>query len=182
VDAVHSLDAAGMASDTICERGSDLVRPIRAPLRARDLVRPGDTTAARVRVRFVTPTDLRGGVAAAIDGDAAPAFGILVRRARDRAGALATFFGEGPLQHDPRALAAAADEVRTARAEIVRVAIMRRSARTGQRHPLGGVTGAAVYEGDGVAAAMPWLRLAEVLGVGKHATFGNGRIAVEALG
>jgi len=28
---------------------------------------------------------------------------------------------------------------------------------------------------------MPWLRLAEALGVGKHATFGNGRIAVEVI-
>jgi hypothetical protein len=29
---------------------------------------------------------------------------------------------------------------------------------------------------------MPWLRLAEVVGVGKYATFGNGRIAVDVLG
>jgi CRISPR/Cas system endoribonuclease Cas6 (RAMP superfamily) len=29
---------------------------------------------------------------------------------------------------------------------------------------------------------MPWLRLAEALGVGKHATFGQGRIAAEVLG
>jgi CRISPR/Cas system endoribonuclease Cas6 (RAMP superfamily) len=63
----------------------------------------------------------------------------------------------------------------------MRVELSRRSARTGERHPVNGVLGAAVYEGTGIAAAMPWLRLAEALGVGKHATFGNGRITVEVL-
>lgn len=179
VEAVRCVDAAGLSGESVYARGGDVVRPLRLPLRARDLMRPGDAGARRVRVRFVTPTDVRGGRDGGAEG--APAFGALVRRARDRAGALATFFGPGPLGHAPLAVAAAADGVTIARAEVVREKIVRRSTRTGQRHPLGGVVGAAVYEGAGVAASMPWLRLAEALGVGKHATFGNGRIAVDVL-
>jgi hypothetical protein len=181
IDAVRCIDAASLPGEVVYARGSDVVRPVRLPLRARDLMRPADTSAERVRVRFVTPTDVRGGTDDTSFGQA-PAFGVLVRRARDRAGALATFFGGGPLGHDPRAVGAAADSVRVTGAEIVRTAIARRSTRTGQRHPVGGVVGSVMYEGAGVAVAMPWLRLAEALGVGKHATFGNGRIAVDVLG
>ena len=182
VDAVRCLDAAGMSAGTVFERGSEIVPPRQAPMRARDLRRPGDAQATRVRVRFVTPTDIRGGASVDEGPAVAPSFGALFRRARDRAGALATFYGEGALPHDPRALAEAADRVRTVGAEVRRVEVTRRSSRTGERHPLGGVVGAAVYEGPEVAAAIPWLRLAEVLGVGKHAAFGHGRVAIEVLG
>jgi hypothetical protein len=184
VEAVRCLDADAMPGASVYAVGADVVRPSRAPLRARDLARPGDGAARRVRVRFITPTDVRGAAAPEAEATpgAGPSFGVLVRRARDRAGALATFFGDGPLGADPRALAAQADGVRTASSELGRVDLARRSSRTGQRHALGGIVGAAVYEGEGVAAAMPWLRLAEVIGVGKHATFGQGRIAVEVLG
>jgi hypothetical protein len=182
VDAVRCVDAARLSGEAVYTRGSELVRPIRLPLRARDLMRPGDDAAGRLLVTFVTPTDVRGGSTDATISGEAPAFGNLVRRARDRAGALATFFGGGPLGHDPRAVGAAADGVTIARAEIARREIARRSTRTRQRHPVGGVVGAVVYEGAGVAVAMPWLRLAEALGVGKHATFGNGRIEVDVLG
>lgn len=184
VEAVRCVDASDMARDVVFERGSDVVRPSRLPLRARDLARPGDASAARVRVRFLTPTDVRGsgpGEEAARPSDAPP-FGVLVRRAQGRAGALATFFGEGPLTHDARAVGELADSVRLVQSEVGRAELMRRSTRTGERHPVSGVVGAAVYEGEGVAALLPWLRLAEALGVGKHATFGNGRIAVDVLG
>ena len=180
VEAVRCMDAAGLSGEAVYTRGSDSVRPVRLPLSARDLMRPGDAAAARVRVKFRTPTDVRGGSTDANLG-AAPEFGVLVRRARDRAGALATFFGGGPLRYDPRAVGTLADGVRVARAEIVRTELARRSARTGQRHSVGGVIGTAVYEGAGIAGAMPWLRVAEALGVGKHATFGNGRIEVDVL-
>lgn len=68
------------------------------------------------------------------------------------------------------------------RAEGGRTQANRTSARTGQRHPIGGVVGSVIYAGDAIAEMMPWLRLAEVLGVGKHATFGNGRVEVTPLG
>lgn len=180
VDAVHCVDAADMAGPAVFERGADLVRPLRVPLRARDLTRPGDAAARRVRVRFLTPADLRSEGETSAGG--APAFGTLLRRARNRATALATFFGDAPIEHDARATGDLADRVSLARAEVARAEMVRRSSRTGQHHPIGGVVGSAVYEGEEIGGLMPWLRIAEAIGVGKHATFGNGRIAVEVLG
>lgn len=179
VEDVRCVDAAGIGGAVVYERGSDVVRPARLPLWAGDLARPGDGAAKRVQVRFVTPTDLRGG---ADDVTRAPPFGVLVRRARDRAGALATFFGQGPIADDPRAIGALADTVREVASEIARAETFRRSTRTGERHSVGGIVGTAVYEGEAIGEVMPWLRLAEALGVGKHATFGNGRIGVEVVG
>lgn len=180
VDWVRSLDAAEVPVETVYERGSDLVRASRTPLHASDLQRPGDDQARRVRVRFVTATDVRG----SLDGEraGAPPFGVLVRRARDRVSALATFFGERAIEIDPGEVARIADGVSMASADVRAQAFERRSSRTGQRHPLGGVVGSAVYEGKGVAAAMPWLRMVEVIGVGKHATFGNGHVEVQVVG
>lgn len=182
VEAVRCADASGMAGPTVFEGGSDIVRPVRVPLRARDLLRPGDDAAKRARVQFVTPTDLRAEAAAGAAASEAPSFGTLVRRARGRAGALATFFGEGSIAHETAELGVRADSVVLERAELARSATMRTSSRTGQRHPIGGVVGSAIYAGEAIAEAMPWLRLAEALGVGKHATFGNGRIVVDTLG
>lgn len=181
VEAVCCTDAAGMAGPVVFERGADLVRPLRVPLRARDLARPGDAVARRVRVRFLTPTDLRSETEGPADSAAAPSFGTLIRRARNRATALATFFGDAPITGDPRAAGDLADRVTVAQSEVARAEMVRRSARTGQRHPIGGVVGSAVYEGEGIGELMPWLRIAEAIGVGKHATFGNGRVEVEVL-
>ncbi len=179
IEALRCVDATGLDGPLVWERGSEQLRPSRVPLRAADLARPGDAGATRVRVTFVTPTDVRGG-GAGLAG--APSFGALIRRIRDRVGALATFFGDGPLSHDPRALADSADSVESIRAEVMPAGTIRRSSRTGQRHAVGGVVGEAIYQGRAVGSIMPWLRLAEVLGVGKHATFGNGRIAADVLG
>jgi hypothetical protein len=181
VEAVRALDAAGLARATVYERGSDLVRPERHAMRARDLMRPGDREARRVRIRYLSPTDVRSEATAMAGPSPAPPFGALIRRARDRASALATFFGDGALAYDARAVGLSADRALLVAAEIDRASVSRRSTRTGERHELGGVVGSAIYEGDGVSAAMPWLRLAELIGVGKHATFGHGRIEVDAL-
>jgi hypothetical protein len=177
VDAVHSLDAVGVPAGRVFERGSDLVRPVRAPINVAQLMRPGDPSASKLRVRFVTPTDLRGGDNAA----EVPPFGRLVRRARDRISALATFFAAPLTGLDLRAVGESADSVTVAASELGVKSVARTSARTGQRHDVGGTTGFVIYEGAAIGAAMPWLRLAESLGVGKHATFGSGCISTEVL-
>lgn len=141
---------------------------------------PGAESGARVR-EAERPS--LGGRNAAVSTElTAPSFGTLVRRARGRAGALATFYGEGPIAHEAVELGVRADSVVLERAEVRRAEATRTSSRTGQRHPIGGVVGSAIYSGESISEMMPWLRLAEVLGVGKHATFGNGRISVESLG
>ena len=61
------------------------------------------------------------------------------------------------------------------------IVVVRRVLSAKGRIYVASVVGAAICEGKAIAHAMPWLRLAELVGVGKHATFGDGRIAVEPL-
>ena len=129
---VQALGPDGLPSGDVYLPGAD-VRLIETPVTAPTLARPGDEHAKRIRVRFRTPTDARGRDEP--PGDA-PTFGTLLRRARDRASALATFFGTGPLLPDSRSIGAAADEadrVATQRAEVTSETHMRRSRRTGER-------------------------------------------------
>ncbi len=178
---VQALSPDGIPSADVYAPGGD-VRLVETPVTAPALARPGDEHARRIRVRFRTPTDARGRDEPV---GQAPTFGTLLRRARDRASALATFFGTGPLFCDPGSIGAVADEadrVAMLRADVTSETHTRRSRRTGERHPLEGVVGSIDYEGVSMGAFMPWLRLAEVLGVGRHATFGQGQIDVNVLG
>ena len=133
------------------------------------------TPVAHVRVEFQTPTDLKSA------GDSpAGDFSVLLARARDRVSTLRSMYGAGPLEIDFRGMAERARSVRTVRCELTRVAIQRRSSRTGQRHGIGGFIGVAEYEGD-LAEFLPYLEAAHWTGVGRHCTWGNGAIAVGIL-
>ncbi|MCC6523315.1 MAG: CRISPR system precrRNA processing endoribonuclease RAMP protein Cas6 [Polyangiaceae bacterium] len=181
---VHATDAVGVPTEASYHHGASDVRAVAVPLRASDLARPGDTHATRVRVRFRTPTEItKKGPAGtpAPQPVEAPPFGALLRRARDRASALATLYCERPLAIDPRGLGAAADRVTLLHATVRQASLLRKSSRTGERHQLGGVLGEAVYEGPELGPLMPLLRLAELLHVGKHATFGLGVVGVEVV-
>ena len=127
--------------------------------------------AARIRVEFQTPTDLR-------TDDSG--LGVLLARARDRLSTLRALYGAGPLDIDFRGLAERAREVKTVRSDLRRVAIERRSSRTGQRHGIGGFTGFAEYEGD-LGEFVPYLEAAHWTGVGRHCTWGNGQISTTIL-
>ncbi len=81
---------------------------------------------------------------------------------------------------DFRGLAERARSVETVRGGLRRVAIERKSSRTGQRHDIGGFIGSAEYEGD-LAESVPYLEAASWTGVGRHCTWGNGQIAVKIL-
>jgi len=130
----------------------------------------------RLHVRFLTPTELKAGETLA----PRPEFGILFARARDRVATLAAFYGETPLECDFRALGQRAQAVGMIECRLQHVQIERRSARTGQTHPLGGFTGDAVYEGN-LAEFIPWLNAATRTGVGRQTVWGNGAIAVAAI-
>lgn len=178
VESIHAVDAGDVPREEIWRDGASVVRPRGVPMTANDLTRPGDTEARRLRVRYRTPTSLRAnGVP-----QERPSFGVLLRRIRDRVSALAVFYGDGPLDIDIEGIARKADGITTIAAVFRRASWRRTSARTKQKHPIEGVIGEAVYEGEGLGELMPLLRLGEVLHVGKHASFGNGRIDVEVLG
>lgn len=147
--------------------GGEQIRPIRLGL--------GHTTeASRLRVRFVTPTELKSGQQLA----ERPQFGILAARIRDRISTLRQLYGPGPLEIDFRGFGERAERVKMTRCEIGRVEIERRSSRTGQTHPIGGFVGEAEYEGD-LTEFVPYLRVAEWTGVGRQTVWGKGEITVE---
>jgi hypothetical protein len=134
---------------------------------------PDPNPVPRVIVRFVTPTELKSGQQLA----ARPDFPILFRRVRDRISTLRALYGPGPLPIDFRALGERAAAVQMVRCELRRAEATRRSARTGQTHPLGGFAGEVLYEGD-LAEFMPYLRAAQWTGVGRQTVWGKGEIQI----
>jgi len=140
--------------------------PLRLPLSA------SHHGVCRVRVHFLTPTELKGAEQ--------PEFGILLARIRGRVSTLRELYGDGPLAIDFKGLGERANCVTMTHSELVPVAADRTSRATGQRHSLGGFTGVAEYEGD-LAEFLPYLEIARWTGVGRQTVWGKGEIAYETF-
>jgi len=164
----------GTPDEVVYERGNSRVRPVQRFFRAQDLIMEGDESRDTLRLRFVTPAEIKDGGQLV----SRPQFGPWFRRLRDRANALAVFFGAGALDVDFKGLGDLANDVRLTEHRTDFGSRQRSSTRTGQTHPLPGFSGEAVYEGESLGAFMPFVRLAEWVSVGKHATFGQGRVEV----
>jgi len=136
---------------------------------------PEPNPAERVRIRFVTPTELKSGGQLAEQ----PEFPILFGRLRDRISTLRSFYGAGPLEIDFHAMAARAAQIRMVDCQLVWERLERKSGRTGQVHPLGGFTGEAEYHGS-LGEFLPWLRAARWVGVGRQTVWGKGDVRVIA--
>jgi hypothetical protein len=165
--------AAGELADTGMgpERGrAEVLQVDRRAVRV-DLA-PG--AASRIRVEFLTPTELKGAEGIV----ERPEFPVLFARARDRVGALRALYGAGPLDVDFRAMGERAAGVRMTACEVRNAEARRRSARTGQTHPLGGFTGWAKYEGE-LGEFAPFLEAAQWTGVGRQTVWGKGEISVQ---
>lgn len=134
---------------------------------------PGVERIDRAIVRFITATELKsqGGTAAK------PDFPILFGRLRDRISTLRNLYGAGPLAIDFRGMGDRAAGVCLVRLDLQWERVIRRSARTGQVHPLGGFTGEAEYQGD-LSEFLPWLRVGRWVGVGRHTVWGKGDFRV----
>jgi hypothetical protein len=126
-------------------------------------------------VEFLAPTELKH------EGRPVeqPEFAVLFARIRDRVSALRALYGAGPLDIDFAGMGARAAEVRMTGCELRPVEAERRSSRTGQRHPIGGFVGTAVYEGV-LGEFLPFLEAARWTGVGRQAVWGKGEISVAA--
>ena len=131
-------------------------------------------SAECVRVQFVTPTELKAGQELVTR----PEFGILFARLRDRISTLCALYGPGPLEIDFRGMGERAALVRLSRCELHWVETERRSARTGQTHPLGGFTGEAEYQGS-LGEFLPYLRAGQWTGVGRQTVWGKGEICFQ---
>jgi hypothetical protein len=132
----------------------------------------GSHVANRVRVNFLSPTELKN--------RDRPEFGPLFSRIRDRISTLRALYGSGPLEIDFKEMGERAAEIRMTRCEIQNVEAERVSRTTGQRHSIGGFVGFADYEGD-LTEFIPYLEIAAYTGVGRQTVWGKGEISVETF-
>ena len=171
-----TLDAAGEVAGTVYE----VAGTVYDDGRMRDGVAPkpvsisleGEPGVRQIRVGFVTPTEVKSE-----GGSPGPEFGVLLARLRDRISNLKALYQDGPLDIDFRAMGERAQRVRIVGSRLVRVETERRSGRTGQVHPLGGFVGEADYEGE-LGEFMGFLRVGELVGVGRQTVWGKGEIRV----
>lgn len=126
---------------------------------------------SRIRVQFLTPTELKSGQQLA----AKPEFGILAARIRDRISTLRELYGDGPLDIDFRGFGERAAQVHMTSCDVRQVDVRRRSSRTGQVHPIGGFVGEAEYTGE-LAEFISYLRAAKWTGAGRQTVWGKGAI------
>jgi len=166
-----AIDAQG---ERIFEGGRFLTDAHPAPL-ALDLAPPCPPPVERIRVNFLTPTEIKaeGGLVAV------PEFGALFPRLRDRLSNLSALYGPGAFALDYRGQNERAARVRLAAHRLSQHQVERFSTRTQQRHPLGGFTGTAEYAGAGLAEFLPYLRAGEYTGVGRQTVWGKGAFTVE---
>jgi len=169
----------------------EMHQPTRAITRASLLVPRGISPGELTRtIHFQTPTLLRAGSGVDSSGRripardivGAPPFGVLLRRLRDRLSSLCAFFGPEPWQRDDFGeLGRLADEVELVASDTAWEHRSRRSTRTGRTHELSGFVGSATYRfptASHLASLFPLLRYGELLHVGKHAVWGNGRFTL----
>jgi hypothetical protein len=171
---IEGVDQLGLNGETIrrvFEGGRGQTQEPAAPSSV-DLS-AGTGRVGRVRVRFVTPTELKTGGQPA----GRPEFAILFGRLRDRIGTLRALYGSGPLEIDFRGMGERAQAVRMTGCELQWREVERRSSRTGQRHPLGGFVGKAEYEGE-LGEFMPYLELGKWVGVGRQTVWGKGELRI----
>lgn len=135
----------------------------------------GALNANRIVVHFTSPTEWKE-KGAIVES---PSFGVLMRRIGERVNALSTIYGNGPLSVDWERFNKAAEGVRTTYARGNHAAVKRTSRKTGS-HPIGGFVGEIAYEGE-LSAFVPWLRVAEVTGVGRQTVWGKGEIRVRTF-
>ena len=169
--AVDQLDLNGARMARVFDGEQSQMRELPPP----NIVDLSGTPARvdRVRVRFVTPTELKAGHKLADRPD----FSILFGRLRDRISTLRALYDAGSLEIDFRAMGERAATIRMTRCELHRTEVDRLSSRTGKRHPLGGFVGEAEYEGE-LGEFLPYLRLGTWLGVGRQTVWGKGGIDV----
>lgn len=170
----HALTATGDPDtplyDGVTHRLLSAPPPLSLPLEAPYKPIP------RLRVSFVTPTELKDESSVARE----PHFPVLFGRLRDRISTLRALYQDGPLDLDFRAQLDRTATVRLTGHQLHWETTERRSSRTGQTHPLGGFTGWADYEGE-LAEFVPYVHVGRFVGVGRQTVWGKGEVLVSLL-
>lgn len=130
----------------------------------------------RVRVEFITPTELKHEHKIAHR----PEFPILFGRLRDRISMLSRLYGEQILDIDYQGTNKRATSVKMTRCEVRRQETERISTKSGLAHSIGGFVGTAEYEGD-LAEFVPYLEVGSWVGVGRQSVWGKGEVSVTRL-
>jgi hypothetical protein len=133
--------------------------------------------SGRLRLLFVTPTELKSGGEVCSEPD----FGVLIQRIVERLWALGCLYqGWQTGDWDYRELLDLTRGVRLVDWSWRHKGVDRRSSRTGQRHSIGGFTGWAEYGGT-VGAFLPVVEIARWIGVGRQTVWGKGEVRVESV-
>lgn len=162
----------GIIRDTMADLARESLRAELVRVEGQEVLRlplAATRSARRVRVQFLTPTELKN--------VERPEFGPLFSRIRDRISTLRALYGSGPLEVDFKAMGQRASAIQMIRCDLDHVDLER---STGQRHPLGGFVGVAEYEGD-LTEFIPYLEIASYTGVGRQTVWGKGEIAIETF-
>ncbi len=161
-------------SQTLYDGATQTVSKDVAPI-AIDL-NPAPDATSRIRVEFLTPTELKHEHRIA----ERPEFPILFGRIRDRIATLSRLYAGTELDIDYVGSNTRAAAVKMTACLLRYQDTERRSTKTGQSHPIGGFLGEAEYEGK-LAEFLPYLELARWTGVGRQSVWGKGEIRVERL-
>jgi hypothetical protein len=168
------LDAEGRAAACVYSGETFVAAELLPPIRLE--FAPDTAPVTKAQVRFLTPTELKHGQLLATR----PEFPVLFSRIRDRISTLRSLYGAGPLGIDFQAIGERAGTVKMTGCDLRFSEAERRSARTGERHPLGGFVGEVTYEGQ-MGEFMPYLRAAKWVGIGRQTVWGKGVIEVRVL-
>jgi len=136
----------------------------------------GFFSTSRIKVKFLTPTYLVFNKRRITK----PEFHHIFKRARDRINALSTFYAGKPLEMDFADAGKRSEKVKLVSARLTWEEHTRFSTKSKIRHPIGGVKGEAIYEGD-FKEFLPLLLVGEEIHIGKHTSFGNGWIEIEPM-
>jgi hypothetical protein len=174
---VHALGASGKPGALVYEDGHGLAPEANTKIEL-PLIAAEDAPVRCARVRLVTPTELKssGEVLESLP------FRAVFARARDRVCTLASLYSDPliELDFDFKSLGRRAAGIETVSSDLYWVSAHRRSSRTGQVHPLGGLVGEVQYAGE-LTEFMPILRAAEWTGIGRQTVWGKGAIRVEPM-
>jgi CRISPR-associated endoribonuclease Cas6 len=174
---VHALTAGREPGARLYDQGRGVI-PEGKTLIELPLLVPEAEPVKAVRLRFLTPTELKSGGEIL---DTLP-FAAVFARARDRVATLASLYSDAeiPYELDFSGLARRATAVEMLSADLRQVPGRRVSSRTGEAHPLGGLVGEARYAGE-MAEFLPVLRAAYWTGIGRQTVWGKGVLDVDVL-
>jgi CRISPR-associated endoribonuclease Cas6 len=113
-----------------------------------------------------------------------PDFYQLFCRIRDRISAIAFFHNGITLSENFKALEEEAKKVEIKESSIKWVEVKRRSSKTGLFQDLSGIKGSIIFglkDRNLLKYFYPWLKLAEITGIGKNTVWGMGRIKLDII-